>query len=143
MFIHARAARLFRNRHTGETFLVRKEFVGEVPDWVTKTQLFRNACAAGTITALVGTSDAELLGKANTPEQAASVRKAAADKAAADAAYEKALAEAGITPSASSGDKPDPAPATGAPATSSQPKAPAKGKKPAANKPAKADSADD
>lgn len=133
MFIHARAARLFRNRATGETFLVQKEFIGEVPDWVTKTQLFRAACNAGTITALVSSSDAELLGKARTPEQAASVRKAAADKAAADAAYEKALLEAGISSETSTADEPDPAPPTGdtPPSKPKEPKAP---KQPKASK---------
>lgn len=112
MFIHARAARMFRHPVTGETFTVPNGFIGEVPAWVEQTPYFQQNCADGTITALVSTRDSELATKAQTPEAAQRLRDAAAQKAQADAEYEEALRLAGLSNTATTGDS-EQAPATG------------------------------
>ena len=48
MFVHCTANILF-HADNGETFLVRRGYIGEVPDWVDKTKYFARLVADGVI----------------------------------------------------------------------------------------------
>jgi hypothetical protein len=108
MFIHAHKARAFRNPNDGTLYQVPANFVGPVPDWVTKTAYFEKCCNSGSITAIMSTTDKAVAAAANAP-QAKQVKENAAAKRAREQQETAAMKAYTDAQNAAAGDENPPA----------------------------------
>ncbi len=60
MFILSKRNIMFRTPDGAQTHFVRRDFVGEVPDWVGKTKYFKQLVADGVIAVPASTKDADV-----------------------------------------------------------------------------------
>lgn len=60
MFILSKRNIMFRTPDGAQTHFVRRDFVGDVPDWVGKTKYFKQLVADGVIAVPASTKDADV-----------------------------------------------------------------------------------